>query len=144
MSPATIQFIITAAIFLHGLAHGRAAAALLIQAGGKRLKDWLPMRTWLVPSLEPKIAALIAAFFWVPSTLGFLAAALVLWGILSPGADWRTLALASAVLSTLGSLIFSGVWPGAPNRKLSNLDTTISLVINAAIILVLQVFGWQA
>ena len=144
MSPQTTQFIITAVIFLHGLAHGRAAAALLIQAGGKRLKDWLPMRIWLVPSLEPKIAALIASFFWVPATLGFIAAALALWGILAQGMDWRTLALGSAVLSTLGSALFSGIWPGAPNRKLSNLDTVISLVINVAIILALQVFGWQA
>jgi len=37
--------------------------------------------------------------------------------------------------------LFSGIWPGAPNRRLSNIDTAIALAINAAI-LVLSLVGW--
>ncbi|MBE2240570.1 MAG: hypothetical protein IAE81_22475 [Caldilineaceae bacterium] len=59
------------------------------------------------------------------------------------GVTWQQLAAAAAAISTLGIVLFSGIWPGAPNRKLSKIDTIIALVINAAI-LVLLVVGWFA
>jgi hypothetical protein len=62
--------------------------------------------------------------------------------LLFPGEYWRQLALISAVISTLGTLIFSGIWPGAPDQRLSTLDTVISLVVNVAVIFLLLVMQY--
>ena len=37
--------------------------------------------------------------------------------------------------------LFSGIWPGAPNRRLSNIDTAIAVAIDVAV-LVLLLVGW--
>ena len=39
-------------------------------------------------------------------------------------------------------MIFSGIWPGAPDQRLSTLDTAISLVINVAVIFLLLVMQY--
>jgi hypothetical protein len=70
-------------------------------------------------------------------------AAISIWDSLPIGVPWQQLAAAAAAISTLGIVLFSGIWPGAPNRKLSKTDTIIALVINAAI-LVMLVVGWFA
>lgn len=140
MSPQTIKIIITAVLFLHGLAHGNAFLALLRQGGGS--SPILPVRSWLFPNISMRAAAMLASVFWFLSTIGFIAAALSFWGILFAGIDWRGLAVFSAIISTLGSVLFSGIWPGAPNRKLSNLDTAISLVVNIAVLVVLLGLHW--
>ena len=142
MSPETIKIIITAVLLLHGLAHGRAFFCLAATAGGGGSTAWIPLRSWLFPKASKKTVAAIAAVFWLLATLGFIAAALGFWGFLFPGAYWRQLALISAVISTLGTLIFSGIWPGAPDQRLSTLDTAISLVINVAVIFLLLVMQY--
>jgi len=43
-------------------------------------------------------------------------------GDLNIGVTWQPLAAAAAAISTLGIVLFSGIWPGAPNRKLSKID----------------------
>jgi len=140
MSPQTIKIIITAVLFLHGLAHGNAFLALLRQAGGSA--PALPIRSWLLPSLSKRAAAIIASIFWLLSTVGFIAAALSFWGALFAGSDWRQLAILSAIISTAGIALFSGIWPGAPSRRLSNLDTAIALVVNLAVFVALLWMRW--
>jgi hypothetical protein len=140
MSPQTIKFIITAVLFLHGLAHGNAFLALLRQAGGST--PVLPIRSWLIPSLSSRAAAIIGGIFWLLSTIGFIAAALSFWGALLAGLDWRQIAILSAIISTAGIALFSGIWPGAPSRRLSNLDTVIALVVNFAVFVMLLWMQW--
>jgi hypothetical protein len=140
MSPQTIKFIITAVLFLHGLAHGNAFLSLPRQAGGS--KPVLPVRSWLIPSLSPRTAAIVAGFFWLLSAIGFVVAGLSFWGALLPGSDWRQYAVLSAIISTAGIILFSGIWPGAPNRRLSNIDTVIALVVNIAIFVTLLWVQW--
>jgi len=140
MSPQTIKFIITAVLILHGLAHGNATLALLRQAGGST--PILPVRSWLFRSLSSRTAAVIAGVFWLLSTVGFIAAALSFWGTLFAGIDWRQMAIVSAVISTAGIALFSGIWPGAPSRRLSNLDTVIALVVNIAVFVALLWMHW--
>lgn len=142
MSPQTIKVLVAGALFLHGLAHGRAFFALVADAARLGGQPPLPVRSWLLHSLAPRAAAITASPFWLLSTMGFLAASLSFWGTLVLGEAWRQLAIASSVISTLGIAVFSGTWPGAPNRRLSNLDTTIALVMNALILVLLLWVEW--
>ena len=142
MSPQTVKFLITAALVLHGLAHGRAFLALIGDVGRSHGAPPVPMRTWLRPSLTLRSAASIALPFWFLSTLGFLLSALSFWGTIAVGPSWRDLAVAASVISTLGIVLFSGTWPGAPSRGLSTLDTAIALVMNAVILVLLLWVGW--
>jgi len=50
----------------------------------------------------------------------------------------------TAIISTLGIILISGIWPGAPNRKLAILDTIISLVVNLAILITQLWLHWPA
>ena len=141
MFPEFIKILITGTLFLHGLAHGVAFFALLKDATRSAGKPSLPVRSWLLPSLAPKAAAWIASLFWLLATIGFIATAVTFWETRLPGETWRQVVAASALISTLGIALFSGIWPGAPNRRLSNIDTAIALVINVAV-LVLLLVGW--
>jgi hypothetical protein len=134
-----IEIVITGVLGLQAFSHGVAFFALIRDARSD-IKPALPVRSWLLPSLAPRTAMWIASLFWLLATLGFATAAISVWDILLPGVTWQPLAAAGAVISTLGIALFSGAWPGASNRKLSKIDTTIALVINAAIIVV--VVGW--
>jgi hypothetical protein len=142
MSPQTIKIIITAVLLLHGVAHGRAFIALIGQAAGNNPPPVLPVRSWLLPKLSMEAAGMIALFFWLLATIGFIASAFSFWGTLFAQLDWRLLAILSAVISTAGTILFSGIWPGAPNRKLSTIDTVISLVVNVAVLIVLLGLNW--
>ena len=142
MSPQTIKILITAVLLLHGIAHGRAFVTLVMVAAGRSSNEWVPMRSWLLPSLSERAAAGIAGIFWLLSTIGFVAAALSFWGAILPDAPWRQLAIASAIISTVGTALFSGIWPGAPNQRLSSLDTAISLAVNLGVIIALVWMQW--
>ena len=142
MSPQTIQFLITAVLLLHGLAFGNAFFALVKYGANDGKGFALPVRSWLFPSASPRTAALVAGIFWLLSAIGFIAAALSFWGVIVPGDIWRQLAIASAIISTIGIILFSGTWPGAPSRNLSTLDTIIALVVNVAVLVCLLWIQW--
>ena len=142
MSPQTIKIIIAGVLLLQGLSHGKAFFALIADASRTGGQAPVPIRSWLLPSLSPRAAAIIASPFWLLSTLGFIAASLGLWETLVPSEAWRQLAVISSIISSLGIVLFSGIWPGAPNRRLSNLDTAIALVINSVILILLLWFDW--
>jgi len=129
-------------LLLHGVAHGRAFFCLAATASGGGSRIWIPVRSWLFPKASQKTAAAIAAVFWLLATIGFVAAGLGFLGFILPGEYWRQLSLVSAVISTLGTVLFSGIWPGAPDKRLSTADTIISLVVNAAVIVALLVLQW--
>jgi hypothetical protein len=142
MSPNTIRIVITAVLVLHGIAHGRALLTLLADATGLGSGAWLPVRSWLFPSLGRRTAAIVASVFWLLSTLCFLAAGLLFWGTFASEEYWRQLAIAGSIVSTIGIALFPRTWPGAPNTKLSDLDTVIALVMNLAILVSLLLLNW--
>jgi len=133
MSAQTIRVLIAGALLLHGLGHGGAIGAL-IWTGRRPRTDtggWLAARSWLFPSLPAPAATTVAGIFWILSLIGFVAAALSFWGILVPGEAWRSLALISSIVSTLGIALFLGTWP--------TFNTLAALGMNAAV-LVTQVW----
>jgi hypothetical protein len=129
-----IQLLFIGALLLQAFSHGVASAALINDVRQAEGRPAVPLHSWLLPSLSIKAAAAIASVFWILATVGFLAAALSFTGTLLPGNMWRQLTVAVCVVSTLGIVLFSGIWPGAPNRKLSQIDTAIALVINVVLL----------
>ena len=137
-----LEFFLTGVLALQAFSHGVAFFALLRDARSD-IKPALPVRSWLLPALTTRTAAWMASPFWLLATLGFAIAAISIWDALLPGVTWQQVAAAAAIVSTLGIALFSGIWPGAPNRKLSKIDTIIALAINAAV-LVLLLVGWPS
>ncbi len=135
-----LDLLFTGLLAIQAFSHGVAFFALIGDARSDD-KPALPVRSWLLPALSHRAAAGIACIFWLLATLGFAAAAISIWDSLPIGVPWQQLAAAGAAVSTLGIALFSGIWPGAPNRKLSKTDTIIALVLNAALF-VLLLFGW--
>jgi hypothetical protein len=144
MSEQTIQTIIAIVLLLHGLAHGKAFFSLLADAFRTGKGNTLPVRTWIFPSLSIRVVSLAASVFYLIATIGFLATAWLVWSSGLTGETWRQIAIGAAIISTLGSLIFSGIWPGAPTERMSNLDTVISLALNAIILVALAWLNWPA
>ncbi len=113
---------------IHGLGHGGALGALLWIAlrPGDSTGGWHAARSWLLPSLPTATAGTLASVIWLLAMIGFVAAALSFWGILVPGDWWRTLAIASAVVSLLGITLFFGTWPP--------FNTVAALAVNVAVL----------
>jgi len=134
MSEPVIKLLVAGVLLLHGLGHGGALGALIWIARfpGTNTGGWLSAKSWLFPALTPLVATTLASIFWVSSLLGFVAAGLWFWGL--PGEGWRQLALASAVVSTLGMALFWGTWP--------TFNTLAALAVNLAVLLSQLVYHW--
>jgi hypothetical protein len=136
MSDQAIKLIATSVLLVHGLGHGGALAALawIRLRPGTPTGGWLAARSWLVPSLTGDTAMTIAAAFWIVSLVGFVIAAMSFWGVVVPGSVWRPLAVASAIVSTVGVVLFLGTWP--MNYTLA------ALGVNVAVLVAVLWLGW--
>jgi len=136
MSDQTIKIVIAAVLLLHGLGHGGALGALIWIRfrPGDDTGAWLAARSWLFPSLPAATVTAVASVFWVLSLIGFVAAALSFWGILMPGDAWRQLAVASAIVSILGIVLFFGTWP--------TFNTIAALAVNIAVLVTQLWLRW--
>jgi len=134
MPAQTVKLLIAGLLFLHGIAHLGALAALLVNRAGGHTDGWLPARSWLSSSLTQGAATNVAIAFWVLSAVGFVAAALSFWGLLIPGHLWRQLAIASSIVSATGIVLFLGTWPA--------FNTTAALGINIAVLVALVWLHW--
>ena len=136
MSDQTLRAIVAGVLILHGLGHGGALGALLWIArfGGGKTGGWTAARSWLLPSLSSEMTALIAATLWVVSLVGFVTAGLAVVGVLVPQDLWAPLAVASAIVSTVGIVLFAGTWP--------LFNTVAALAVNVAVFVAVFVVRW--
>ncbi len=136
MSTQMIRIIVAAVLFVHGIAHfGPIGTYLWIRfRPSDNTSGWVAARSWLAPSLPPSTAIAVASVFWGLSMVGFVGAALSFWGILVPGEMWRQLAIASAVVSTLGIVVFFGTWP--------MFNTFAALAVNVAVLVTQLWLHW--
>ena len=113
MSDETIKVIAAGALFVHGLGHGGALGALawIRLSPGSNTSAWVAARSWHVSSLSGDTATAVASAFWIASLVGFVIAALSFWGVVVPSELWRPLAVASALVSAAGIVLFFGTWP---------------------------------
>lgn len=137
-----VRVLIAGALLLHGIAHAIALAAVVAQSLRGTSASRIPIRCWLLASLRPKTAAMLALPFWTFSTATFLASSASFWGMILSGLAWRHLALVGSAVSTAGIVFFSGAWPGSPNPRRSALNTAIALVMNLVILVCLLWLGW--
>ena len=129
MSDQTIKLIAAGVLLVHGLGHGGALGALawIRTYPGTPAGGWLAARSWLVPSLAGDTATTIAAAFWIVSLVGFVIATMSFWGVVVPHSVWRPLAVASAIVSTIGIVFFLGTWP--VNYTLAALGVNVAVLV---------------
>jgi hypothetical protein len=134
MSDQAVRVVWFGMLLLHGLGHGGALAALVWLAfrPGTVTGAWTSARSWLVPSLAPGTATFVASGFWIASLVGFVAAALLFW--FGSGDAWQSIAVVSAVVSTVGIVLFFGTWP--------MFNTLAALAVNAIVLGALLVVHW--
>ncbi|MBF8262044.1 MAG: hypothetical protein HW376_1573 [candidate division NC10 bacterium] len=136
MSDQVIRLVIAAVLLLHGVAHvGPLATYAWIRfRPADNTGGWVAARSWLLPKLPPSTATAVASLFWLLSLIGFVGAGLSFWGILVPGEAWRQLAVASAVVSTLGIAAFFRTWP--------IFNTLAALGVNVAVLVTQLWLRW--
>ncbi len=136
MSDQMLKLIITGALAVHGLGHGGAVGALAWIAArpGTDTGAWRAAQSWLLPGLSADTATAVASAFWIVSLIGFVGAALGFSGILVPADAWRPLAVATALVSTVGILLFIGTWPA--------FNTVAALGMDVAVLIALLGMRW--
>ena len=138
MSDQTIKLVAAGVMLLHGLGHGGALGALawIRLRPGTPTGPWLAARSWLVPSLPGDTATTLASMFWMVSLVGFVIAAMSFWGVVVPGSVWRPLAVAAAVVSATGIVMFFGTWP--------MFNTLAALGVNVAVLVAVLWLRWPS
>ena len=138
MSDQTIKLIAAGLLLVHGLGHGGALAALawIRLRPGTPTGAWLAARSWLVPSLSGNTATTLASAFWIVAMVGFVIAAMSLYGVVFPSTVWRPLAVASAFVSIVGIVLFFGTWP--------MFNTIAALGVNAAVLVAVLWLRWPS
>ncbi|NDJ53009.1 MAG: hypothetical protein GYB68_08005 [Chloroflexi bacterium] len=86
--------------------------------------------------------ALLALGFWIIATIGFVVAALNFMGLVLAPDAWRSIAVAAALISISGIVLFSGIWPGSNSTGHSLLNTTVAMVMNLVILVTQWVIQW--
>jgi hypothetical protein len=131
MSDQTIKLIAAGALLLHGLGHGGALGALAwIQLSpGSNTGAWRAARSWLVSALSGDTATTLASMFWIASMVGFVIAAMSFWGIVVPGSVWRPLAVAAALISATGIVLFFGTWPMFNTLAALGMDVAVLVAV---------------
>ena len=138
MSDQVMKLIIGAALLLHGLGHGGALGALIwiARRPGTDTGGWQAARSWLLSALPATAATAVASVFWVAALTGFAVAALSFWGILLPAELWRPVAVASALVSITGIMLFLGTWPV--------FNTLAALGMNIAVLVAVLWLHWPS
>ena len=142
MTVEALKILITGSLFLHAVAHAIAFFALVAEGLASGSDARRLSRARLIPRLGPRDAALAGAVIWFVSTAGFLVAAAGFWGLLATGAAWRSIAVASSVLSILGIAVRGGTWPGAASPRRSVLNTLVATTMNVALLAALVWLQW--
>jgi hypothetical protein len=136
MPDSLVRLVIAAALLLHGISHGGALAALawIGARPGSDTGAWQAARSWLATGLPAGTATTVAGAFWIASLIGFVTAAGAFWGVGLPGDAWRPLAVVSALVSTVGIVVFFGTWP--------MFNTLAALAVNVAVLVALLALHW--
>ena len=114
---------------LHGLGHGGALIALAWIAArpGTDTGAWRAARSWLLPTLSPETAGIVAGAFWAVSLVAFLMAGLGMAGVGGLGDAWRPVAAVAAVISLAGIGLFLGTWP--PFNTLAAIAVNVGVLV---------------
>jgi hypothetical protein len=135
MSGTTLRIIIALVFLVHGVGH---VMGIMPAVGLSSVKGW-SSRSWLLtPLLGDTIARIISIVLFAAALVGFLAAALGLMGWLVPHDSWRTLAIASAVISLIALALFWNAFVSFIPNKLG------AIAVDVATLVCLLVLNWPS
>jgi hypothetical protein len=136
MTNQVLKVTIAAVLLLHGFGHLGAMGGIFYHQARNSTGDWLSDRSWLIPSMDPQTARTVAIVFWVVAATGFVLTALGFWGVSVLASSWQWIAVVSAIVSTVGIVLFFGTWPIA--------NTLAALGINVAVLVTQLWMDWPA
>lgn len=143
-SPSVFKIIVVVALAAHGIAHAIALGGLIGQGAGGVPVSQVVVRSWLMPGLGPNAASALAVPFWLVATVGFLLAALSVWGIVIPDGAWRQFAVVAAIASVAGIALLAGTWPGSPSGFRNLLNIGVAMAMDVAILVTQLWLNWPA
>jgi hypothetical protein len=126
MSGTTLRFIIAVVLFVHGVGHamGIIPALRLVDVKGWSSHSWL-----LTPLLGEAVARFISIVLFLAALVGFVGATLGLLGWLIPHEPWRTLAIASAVISLVAIALFWNAFVSFFPNKVGAIGVDIATLV---------------
>jgi len=133
MSPTTLRLIIGLVLLVHGIGHVMAfLPALNITSTDKwHHRSWL-----LVPVIGDTASRVISIILYGAAFIGFIAAALGLFGWLVPHDLWRSLAVVSAVISLIALALFWNSFASLFPNKIG------AIAVNIAVLVCLLWLNW--
>ena len=135
MSGTTLRIIIALVLFVHGVGHIMGVMPAL---GLSRLKRWSSHSWLLTPLLGDTVSRIISIILFLAALIGFLGATLGLLGWLVPHDSWRTLAVASAVISLLAIALFWNAFVSFIPNKVG------AIAVDLATLACLLVLNWPS
>ena len=102
MSSNTLKLIAFLALLVHGIGHLQG----VVSSSGVKFRTSTSNISWLLKGLGEKWNKLICMVLYLAAGVLGILAALALRGVLGPDSQWTSMALACAIFSTLGLVLF--------------------------------------
>jgi hypothetical protein len=102
MSTSTVKLIVFLALLVHGIGHLQG----VVSSSGIKFRTSSSNTSWLLKGRSEKLNKLICLVLYLVASVSGIFAALGLNGVLGPDSPWTSLALACAIFSTLGLVLF--------------------------------------
>jgi len=102
MSSSTLKLIGFLALLVHGVGHLQG----VVSSSGIKFRTTTSNSSWLLKGLGEKLNRLVCLVLYLAAGVLGIFAALGLRGVLGPEAQWTSMALACAIFSTLGLVLF--------------------------------------
>jgi len=102
MSANSVKLIAFLALLVHGIGHLQAA----VSSSGVKFRTSTSNSSWLLKGVAEKWNKLICLVLYLAASVLGIFAALSLRGVLGPESQWVSLAMACAIFSTLGLVLF--------------------------------------
>ncbi len=102
MSANSVKLIAFLALLVHGIGHLQGA----VSSSGVKFRTSTSNSSWLLKGVAEKWNKLICLVLYLAASVLGIFAALSLRGVLGPESQWVSLAMACAIFSTLGMVLF--------------------------------------
>jgi hypothetical protein len=134
MMSKLVRIIAVLVLIAHGLGH---TLGLFPPFGLGKAASWSD-QSWLFTSLLGEaLTRWIGVIIWLLATVGFVIGGLGLLGTPTPLPWWRSLALAAALISLAGIVLYPQAFPGL-------LNTVGALVVDVVVLVALFWLHWPA
>ena len=126
MSPTTLRVIIGLVFLVHGIGHVMAFFPVLNISSTEKWHH----RSWLLtPIFGDSVSRVINILLFGAAFIGFVGAALGLFGWLVPHELWRTLAVVSAVVSLVALALFWNAFVSLFPNKIGAIAVNIAVLV---------------